>query len=84
MEKEREDDIWQRKGREIFGEGKYLFCGGKKNGQGKGGNILKRKIICCGQGKGRKCLEKENKFLVMEETNGEEKGGNYFEKENQW
>ena len=45
---------------------------------------MKRKIICCGQGKGRKCLEKENKFLVMEETNGEEKGGNYFEKENQW
>ena len=74
LTKERERNIWRRK---------ISFLWRDENGQRKGGNILKRKMLFCGQGKGVKYLEKENIFLVEEETNGEEKGGNYFEKENQ-
>ena len=84
LTKEREGNIWRRKISFLWREEKrtkkmrkyfekenaFLWTG-------------KRKMLFCGQGKGVKYLEKENIFLVKEETNGEEKGGNYFEKENQ-
>ena len=40
MEKEREDDIWRRKGREIFGEGKYLFFVEKRSRERKYGKYV--------------------------------------------
>ena len=29
LEKEKEGNIWRRKRRKMFGEGKYIFCGGE-------------------------------------------------------
>ena len=53
-EKDKEENIWKRKWREIFGEGrKIYFCEGEEKQQ--------RKM--------RKNLEKENLFFVEEKKN---------------
>ena len=56
---------WRKKRRKIFGEGKYIFCGGKEKQRRK-----RRKMF--GEGK---------YFFGKEKKNGEGKGGKYLEKE---
>ena len=42
----------------IFGEGRYIFCGGEENGE---------------EGKGSKYLENENEFCAEERKTGDGK-----------
>ena len=83
-EKEKEEHIWRRKRSKIFGEEKYNFWRRKKTekrkerkrrkvfGEGKHILLVLQKN---GEGKGRKCLEKENIFLRGEEKRGKGRKG---------
>ena len=44
----------RRKRRKIFGEGKYIFCRAKKNGEGKGGIYFEKETVFLWTRKGRK------------------------------
>ena len=88
MKKKKEENVWRRK---IFGKGKYLVHGGKKDqGRkrrtilGEGKYLAKENIWSTEEKKNGegKYLEKENIWSAQEMNNGEGKGGNYLEKEN--
>ena len=42
-EKEKEENIWRRKRRKIYREGKYFFADEKKSGEGNGGKYKMRR-----------------------------------------